>query len=162
MLRSAKTPLLGALLTVMSAGHAAERVPTADIVGSWLTEKKGAVIDIYQCGEEKDELCGRIAWLRKPYKDDGTLKRDDDNPDPSLRDRPLCGIEVFTGLKRTDKDTWAFGDVYNPKDGNSYSAYMDANEDGTVDIRVYIGIPLIGKSETWTRADNIDTGCPAD
>lgn len=143
--------------------HAASRVSVDAVLGPWLTEKKGAVIEIYECGTHQDrELCGRIAWLRKPYTDEGELKRDPENPDPSLRDRPLCGIEVVTGLKRNDEDTWTFGRVYNPKDGNQYRAYLDAKGDGTVRIRGYIGIPLFGKSETWTRPEGIDIGCPAD
>lgn len=164
MLKSAR-PILPALLLLVSttlAARADGRVPVEDVLGPWLTEKKGAVIDIHECGDGENELCGRIAWLKKPYSDDGELKRDAENPDPSLRGRPLCGIKVFNGLKRNDRNTWTFGDVYNPKDGNSYSAYLDANDDGTVNIRVYIGIPLIGKSETWTRPSGIDIGCPSD
>lgn len=152
--------LVAAAFVTTLAAQADSRVPAGDIFGPWLTEKEGAVIDIYECGEEERELCGRIAWLKKPYTDEGKLKRDPENPDLSLRDRPLCGIEVVSGLERIDKDTWGFGRVYNPKDGNRYSAYLNANDDGTVHIRGYIGIPLIGKSETWTRPEGIDIGCP--
>jgi len=151
----------GAAVVLAAAAGAASRVSVDRILGPWLTEKKGAVIEIYECGDEQDrELCGRIVWLRKPYTDDGRLKRDPKNPDASLRDRPLCGMEVFTGLKRADEDTWAFGRVYNPKDGNQYRAYLDADDDGTVHIRGYVGIPLFGKSEDWTRPEGIDIGCP--
>lgn len=153
----------GAALLLAAAAGADSRVSVDQILGPWLTEKKGAVIEIYQCGSTSErELCGRIAWLREPYTDDGELKRDPENPDASLRDRPLCGITVFTGLKRKDKDTWAFGRVYNPKDGNEYRAYLEAEDDGTVHIRGYIGIPLIGKSEDWTRPEVIDIGCPSE
>jgi uncharacterized protein (DUF2147 family) len=153
-------PAALAILITATAG-ADSRISVDQVTGPWLTEKKGAVIEIYECGPAQDrELCGRIVWLKKPYTDDGELKRDPENPDPALRDRPLCGIEVFTGLKRNDKDTWTFGHVYNPKDGKHYRAYLNAYEDGTVRIRGYIGIPLIGKSETWTRPDGIDIGCP--
>ncbi|MDZ7839956.1 MAG: DUF2147 domain-containing protein [Gammaproteobacteria bacterium] len=162
MHRLLKAALAGSTAVVLAAGvHADSRVEVDSILGPWLTGKKGAVIDVYECGEHGEpELCGRIAWLRKPYNDEGKLKRDPENPEASLRDRPLCGIEVFTGLKRTDRNTWAFGHVYNPKDGKHYRAYLDAGDDGTVSIRGYIGIPLFGKSETWTRPEDIDIGCP--
>lgn len=158
----AKIVLAGSTVVLLAtAAPADDRVSVDQILGPWLTEKEGAVIEIYECGDDQDrELCGRIAWLRKPYTDEGELKRDPENPDAALRDRPLCGIEVFTGLKRTDKDTWAYGRVYNPKDGNQYRAYLDARDDGTVHIRGYVGIPLFGKSETWTRPADIDVGCP--
>lgn len=162
MLKFAQKAPPGILLLFTLAAHGGERVPIADLLGPWLTEKEGAVINIYECGEGARELCGRIAWLKKPYTDEGELKRDRENPDSSLRDRPICGTEVLTGLKRTDKDTWAFGDVYNPKDGNEYSAYLDVNRDGTLHIRGFIGIPLIGKSETWTRPQGTNIGCPSE
>lgn len=159
-----RAALAGGMTVVLAAAAQADsRIGVDEILGPWLTGKKGAVIEIYECGpDDERELCGRIAWLRKPYTDDGKLKRDPKNPDPSVRDRPLCGIEVFTGLKRNDKDTWAFGRVYNPKDGRQYRAYLDANDDGTVRIRAYVGLPLFGKSETWTRPEGIDIGCPVD
>jgi len=161
MYRFTRAALAGAAALLAVAAAADGRVAVDEITGPWLTEKRGAVIDIYHCGSDQDEvLCGRIVWLRKPYTDDGELKRDPENPDPSLRDRPLCGIEVFTSLKRKDKNTWAWGHVYNPKDGNQYRAYLEADDDATVHIRAYIGIPLIGKSEDWTRPQGIDIGCP--
>lgn len=153
----------GLAVFLAAAAHGSSRIDMQEILGPWLTEKKGAVIEIYECGAvDEPELCGRIAWLRKPYTDDGGLKRDEENPDASLRQRPLCGIEVFTGLKRHNKNTWAFGRVYNPKDGRQYRAYLDAYDDGTVKIRGYIGIPLFGKSEIWVRPQGIDVGCPED
>jgi len=154
--------LLGSVIlsNTMLAG-AADRASIDEVVGPWLTEKEGAVIELYDCGDGSEtEICGRIVWLREPYTDDGELKKDPDNPDPSLRDRPMCGIQVVTGLKRADKNTWTHGRVYNPKDGRSYSAYLDVKEQGHLHVRVYVGIPLIGRSETWSRPQGIDIGCP--
>lgn len=163
MLELAKVALLGGLLAVTATVPTQEPEVSVDhVLGPWLTGKKGAVIDIYRCGDGNEELCGRIAWLKKPYHSDGTLKRDPENPDEALRKRPLCGIEVFTGLTRTDADTWGHGRVYNPEDGHRYHAYLNANDDGTLYIRGYIGIPLFGRSETWTRPNGIDIHCPPD
>lgn len=163
MLQLAKLAVLSGFLAVTAIVPSTQPDVSIDqVLGPWLTGKKGAVIDIYRCGDGKEELCGRIAWLKKPYHHDGTLKRDPENPDKALRQRPLCGIEVFTGLARTDADTWAHGRVYNPEDGHRYHAYLNVNDDGTLHIRGYIGIPLFGKSETWTRPKGIDIGCPPD
>lgn len=157
--------LSAALLLLSATSHARERAAPEDVLGPWLTEKEGAVIELYQCdkADKEREICGRIAWLEDPYTDDGKLKRDLENPVASLRDRPRCGLEVVTGLTRSDKDTWTDGRVYNPKDGQEYSAYLDVKEDERIRIRVFLGIPLIGKSEIWTRpGDDINIGCPDD
>ncbi|MGA8260352.1 MAG: DUF2147 domain-containing protein [Arenicellales bacterium] len=163
MLTFAKLAVLGGILAITVTAPTHEtKVGVDHVLGPWLTGKKGAVIDIYRCGDKDKELCGRIAWLRKPYHSDGKLKRDPDNPEESLRHRSLCGIEVFTGLRRTDAHTWGHGRVYNPEDGRRYRAYVRADDDGTLHIRGYIGIPLFGRSETWTRPDGIDIHCPPD
>jgi len=160
MLRNARRLLIGCLAAAPVVA-VAERASLDQVLGPWLTEKEGAVIELYECGVEGEkEVCGRIAWLREPYRDGGELKRDPENPDPALRDRPMCGMQVVTGLKRRDENTWTFGRVYNPKDGRRYSAYIDWKAPGELHIRAYVGIPLIGKSETWTRPGDIATGCP--
>ncbi|MBS1269160.1 MAG: hypothetical protein MAG794_00104 [Gammaproteobacteria bacterium] len=161
MLNFPKAMLLwGAIALMTTIPGAASEALVEEVLGSWLTGKEGAVIEIYKCDGER-ELCGRITWLKKPYTHEGELKRDSRNPDASLRDRPRCGIIVVTGLRRIDEDTWAHGRVYNPKSGNRYRAYLDLNDDGTIRIRAYIGIPLVGKSDTWTRPEGIDIGCPS-
>lgn len=129
-----------------------------DVLGYWLTEKKGAVIELYKCAEDT-ELCGRIAWLKKPYGKDGKLKTDTGNPDPSLRNRPRCGIAVVTGLKPTAKQVWKGGRVYDPKSGNRYSARIRLKDKNRLNVRVYLGIPIIGITENWSRPEDIDVAC---
>jgi len=153
----------GAVLLLISlVGAAQDRYSVEDVLGPWLTGKKGAVIELYRCGNGGEgRICGRIVWLREPYTDDGKLKRDPENPVASLRDRPMCGLKVVSGLTRSDDNTWSGGRVYNPKDGREYRAYLEIKEKGKIRIRAYLGLPLIGKSETWTRpGDHIDIGCP--
>jgi len=159
-----KAALLAATLMLPSRAVIAQddTVP-GQVLGPWLTGEQGAVIELYRCGDSgAEELCGRIVWLEEPYTDDGRLKRDTQNPAPSLRDRPRCGLEVVTGLARKDDgDTWTGGRVYNPQDGKRYKARLKAGDGEQLTIRVYLGIPLIGKSETWTRpGQDIELGCP--
>ncbi|MDA8051762.1 MAG: DUF2147 domain-containing protein [Rhodospirillales bacterium] len=59
--------------------------------GVWLMERRVAV-QIFDCA---GLLCGRILWLRFPRDPEGPLVRDKDNPDPALRQRPLCGLAII-------------------------------------------------------------------
>lgn len=128
------------------------------VAGFWLTEKRSAVVELYDCGAR---LCGRIAWLAEPRAGDGSLRRDRDNPDPSKRDRPWCGLTVITGLERSGDGRWEGGRFYYPKHGRSYRIRL-AREGRTLAVRAYLGVPLLGRSETWTPAGPEKRGCPVE
>lgn len=127
------------------------------LTGNWMTEKKGVIIRIYECG---DQLCGRTIWLKKPNWKDGSPRLDSENPDPALRSRPWCGIEVVTGLKKKKDGVWEGGKVYDPKSGSSYDFDLKTSGAG-LKARGYLKVPLLGKTDDWTKADisNI-TPCP--
>lgn len=115
--------------------------------GLWMTEKKGVIIDVYACG---DALCGRTVWLKKMTFKDGRDRLDAKNPDAALRARHWCGIEVITGVKPVSKTEWRGGDVYDPKTGRTFDFDMEQRGD-TMKVLGYLGVTVLGKSETWTR-----------
>lgn len=142
-----------ALLTAAPAGSAAN----APLLGYWLSEKEKLVVEFYECGAE---VCGRIAWLAKPYNSRGTLRRDTKNPDPALRGRPWCGIEVVHGLRPNGEGQWESGEVYDPKRGATYSLAVKQMSDGRLELRAYVGIKLFGRTEVWSRpAPDQKLGC---
>jgi uncharacterized protein (DUF2147 family) len=128
---------------------AAARADGQSVLGLWLVQEKSGIVEIHPCGAA---LCGRLAWLRQPLRADGLIKRDDRNPDPALRARTICGMDMLTGFKPAGPDEWDGGRAYDPNDGSTYHAEMRVEPDGTLRLRGYIGIPLLGKSQIWTRA----------
>lgn len=147
----------GIALTASGAAGAAPADGGAEILGHWLSEKEKLIVEFYPCG---DEICGRIAWLAKTHKD-GKLRRDVKNPDPALRDRPWCGIEVIRGLEPEGDGEWEGGHVYDPKRGKTYKLAAEAKGDDRLKLRAYMGIKLLGKTETWTRPDpDQEIACP--
>jgi uncharacterized protein (DUF2147 family) len=133
----------------------ATRAEAGAIDGVWLTGKKEVGVELYECDEG---LCGKIVWLAKPRWSDNQLKRDERNPDPALRDRHWCGIEVISGLT-PDGGNWESGDFYYPKDGKTYDIDIEPRGDGTLKVRAYLGVKLLGKTEIWTRPDGSLGGC---
>lgn len=117
--------------------------------GFWLTEKKGVIVQLYDCG---DALCGKTVWMKKMTHTDGAPRLDVKNPDPALRDRHWCGITPITGLKPDGPGEWSGGEVYDPKTGETFNFRL-RTEGPHVKVRGYVGVPLLGKSETWTKAD---------
>jgi uncharacterized protein (DUF2147 family) len=96
-------------------------------------------------------LCGKLVWFKWPNDAQGLPLIDVKNPDPALRTRPLLGLTVLDGLHRTGENTWEGGNIYDPDDGATYTASMSMLEDGSLQVRAYVLLPVLGKTFFWTR-----------
>lgn len=122
----------------------------AKITGEWLTEGGKSKVRIENCGEK---LCGSIVWLKEPNSKTGGAKTDLNNPDEKLQMRPILGLRLIGGFIRGEEDNvWEDGEIYNPEDGETYSCTLTLQENGTLEVRGYIGWPIFGKTQIWTRA----------
>ena len=81
-------------------------------------------------------------------------KTDVNNPDPMLRSRPLIGLELFEGFRYDGDGEWSGGTIYDPNNGKTYRCKIKLIGPDTLKVRGFIGISLIGRSETWTRKSN--------
>jgi len=135
------------LLAVLGAAVAA-RASGATPVGVWYAEGGTARVQIEPCGAE---LCGRVVWLRSPLDDDGCDLRDRRNPNPALRGRKVAGLEILRGLTPRADGTWRSGRIYDPTSGSTYTCQLTLDGDDRLRLRGYVGVPLIGRTTTWTR-----------
>src|SRR5204863_3693239 len=111
-------------------------------VGLWATEGQRGQVKIESCG---DKLCGAIAALAEPNNAEGQPKRDRNNPNEGLRERPIVGLAILQGFA-ADKDEhgkWAGGTIYEPESGSTYKCTMTLQADGTLEVRGYVGLPLL-------------------
>lgn len=137
-----------ALICLAQYGQAQEGAVTGDaVLGEWLTAEGKARVLLFKCGEE---VCGKIVWLKEPMKN-GKETVDDKNPDLALRGRPVTGLEILRGFQFDGEDEWTGGKIYDPESGDTYSAKLVLQEDGRLKLRGYVLIPLLGRSEYWTR-----------
>jgi len=119
-----------------------------DIVGIWLTSgKEPAKIQIYKSGEK---FYGKIIWLKNPTEN-GKQRTDNNNPDKIKRSNPIIGLVMLTGFKFDGDDEWKGGNIYDPESGKTYNSYMYLKGNNTLRVRGYVGISLLGRTETWTR-----------
>ncbi len=122
---------------------------TNDICGVWLEEKKQSHIEIYK---NKNGLYeGKIIWLAEPLDENGNIKKDKENPNPTLREKKLEGLTIIKELEATDDNKWGNGSIYDARSGKTYNLNATLKNNNTLFMRGYIGFSLIGKTTTWTK-----------
>ena len=117
-------------------------------VGIWLHANGRIRVEIAPCG---DRLCGRIVWFKRPNDAHGRPRANSKNTDRALRTRPLLGLTVLRGLRRSGDTAWEGGEIYNPDDGTDYKASISMDNNDTLHVRAYLLFPLLGKTQIWTR-----------
>jgi uncharacterized protein (DUF2147 family) len=86
-----------------------------------------------------------------PNASDDRPDRDVKNPDPALRDRLLTGLELFRGFSYDGDGRWTGGTIYDPNSGKTYRCIITWVDKNTLKVRGYIGVPMLGRTETWNR-----------
>jgi len=138
-----------AALLALAIGKDSTAAGNASPIGRWRTEGGGSHIEIYRCGQH---LCGRIVWLKEPRDQDGQIAVDSKNPDPAKRTRTLVGLTMMWNFTAaSDPDEWEGGRIYNPRDGDTYRGMMKLQPDGSLEVRGYIAVPVLGGSTVWKR-----------
>ena len=121
-----------------------------DPTGLWLTENKRAVIEIDKCGAS---ICGHIAWIIE-----GGMQTDSKNPDAAKRNQPMCDLPILWGFTQNAKNAkvWESGNIYKADEGDTYHATVSVIDENKLYLRGYVGIPLLGKTQYWTRVSAKD------
>ncbi len=119
------------------------------ILGTWLTGEGLGKVEIYKNGEK---FQGRIVWLKEPLDPKtGKPKTDINHPDKSVRNREILGLVTLWGFVYNGKDKWENGHVYDPKNGKEYKCVIRLKNPETLEVRGYIGVTLIGRTDVWLR-----------
>lgn len=136
-----------ALVTLLFAAFApAHAAPDSGPNGFWLTQAGDAKVQVSRCG---GGICGKVVWLRDPIDNTtGKPQADNKNPDPSLRNRPIIGVQLFLDMQQSGPNSWS-GRIYNADDGQSYASTVTQVDAGRLEVRGCVGA-LCG-TEMWTR-----------
>ena len=123
----------------------------ASPVGVWKTidDQSGKPRSLVRITEQGGELRGSIVKL---FREPG----EEQNPkcekcEGALRDQPIVGMTILTGMKK-DGDQYSGGQILDPSSGKVYKSKMSVTEGGKkLDVRGYIGVPMLGRTQTWVR-----------
>jgi uncharacterized protein (DUF2147 family) len=105
----------------------------APVNGNWYSDNKDSIVTIGQCGPV---VCGKISKIIAPTKD-GKPARDENNPNPALRNRPVLGLELLSGFKDAGKE-WV-GVIYDPRAGKSYKSKLVRLVNGNLQVKGCVG-----------------------
>jgi uncharacterized protein (DUF2147 family) len=150
---------LAVLLTIAATALGAAGSGAEAILGKWRTEagEQGgrATVEIRRQG---DRFVGVIVALEEPkfaadHERAGQPKVDLENPDASLRERPIVGLRILSGFTYDGDGRWSGGTIYDPANGKTYKSRLTHAGADTLDVRGYVGVPLFGRSTTWKRVD---------
>src|ERR1700748_2714896 len=112
-----------------------------DPTGDWRVADGVANIRVAECNHD---MWGVVAWEKTPGG------HDDNNPDAAKKSRPTLGMPILIDMKKkAGVDQWE-GQVYNAKDGQSYSSTIKPVGTDQLEIQGCVLGFLCG-GETWTR-----------
>jgi uncharacterized protein (DUF2147 family) len=128
---------------------------TSSPIGLWKTidDHSGKPRSLMRITESNGEFRGKIEkLLRDPGEDQNPTCSKCEGP---LKDLPILGLTLMTGMKHGgNSNEYVDGRLFDPDSGNTYKGKMTLIDNGKkLNVRGYIGIPLLGRSQTWLREE---------
>ena len=128
------------------------------VMGTWLSESKKAHVRLEPCADAaRGPLCGVVAALFSPRGPDGVAVApeaavDIHNADPARRSRKILGMVMLYDFKKgSEPNSFEDGTIYSAENGKTYKANLSLQADGTLRLRGYVGLPMFGETQVWTR-----------
>ena len=70
------------------------------------------------------------------------------------KDKPVAGMTIIRGAKKGDDGVWTGGEILDPNNGKVYKLNLKPVDGGKkLEVRGYVGMPLLGRTQTWIRAE---------
>ncbi len=144
-----KYSFLTAMIFFLFAGVSMGQEEGDKLIGVWEPSHGKARVKIDKIG---NKYYGRIVWLKEPNDPEtGKPKTDRNNPDESMRSTPLRGYRLLKDFTYEGNGVWANGTIYDPENGSTYKCEIKLKDDNTIDIRGYIGVKTLGRTDEWKR-----------
>lgn len=146
------TAALGLLVAATLIPTGLAQAASANPTGIWRKAKQGerpGKMEVFRCGAGKKLLCAKIVWLQQPNDSKGKPLHDIRNSNTSMRARPILGLPIINGMQPVSANQWK-GSIYNPEDGNTYSATLTLVSRNQIHLKGCKAWLLCGE-RTWLR-----------
>ncbi len=141
-------PLFFSFLMTFSCFSHAENSP----VGLWKTidDSTGKPRSLIRISDKNGEL---IATIEKGLLPGETGEKVCGKCTDERKDKPLVGMIIMDGIKQKG-DVYEGGHILDPDNGKIYKCKIKLDSTGNkLEVRGFIGISLIGRSQTWLREE---------
>ena len=117
------------------------------VIGKWKTidDETGKAKSIVEISEKNGKLYGKVVEILTDKKD----AKCDKCPGAD-KGKPIKGLTIITGLKK-DGSEYNGGKILDPTSGKEYKCMMKLNGKDKLDVRGYVGIQALGRTQTWIR-----------
>lgn len=69
------------------------------------------------------------------------------------KNAPVIGLVILSGLTKEGEE-YVGGQILDPENGKVYRSKVRLTDNGKrLDVRGYIGVPMLGRSQTWLRQE---------
>lgn len=144
-----KTLVAGLLLAAVAGAAMAQATPA----GLWKTidDKTKAEKSLVRITDAGGVYTGKVEKILSDKPDAKCTECTD-----ARKDQPVQGMVILRDIKQdaSDKGLWVGGDILDPNDGKVYKVQLKPVDGGKkLDVRGYIGTPLLGRTQTWIRVE---------
>ncbi|MTG98384.1 MULTISPECIES: DUF2147 domain-containing protein [Myroides] len=120
------------------------------IVGKWKTiddstGKEKSIVEIY---EKDGKYYGKVAKLLNPSKPNPKCEKCEGDE----KGAPIEGLVIIKGLQKKGEE-YTGGKITDPESGKQYKCTVKLNGKDKLDVRGYVGISLMGRTQTWVKAN---------
>ncbi|WP_352310438.1 DUF2147 domain-containing protein [Psychrobacter sp. W2-37-MNA-CIBAN-0211] len=142
---------ISSVLTFTAGALLSTSVFAASLNGTqWQTidDKTGEKKAIIQLNESNGKVSGKIIKVLNKEEAKAVCTK----CPGSLKNKPIEGLQILSGLKADGNNKWSDGKLVDPESGKTYSGKLTLSDNGqSLDLRGYVGSPLFGRSQTWQR-----------
>lgn len=143
--------IIASLVIAVGSALLSNAVFAASLDGTqWQTvdEKTGEKKAIIQLNENSGQVSGKIIKVLDSKK----AKANCEKCTGSLKNKPIEGLQILTGMRADGTNQWSNGKLVDPETGKIYSGKINLSDNGqSLKLRGYVGSPVFGRSQTWQR-----------
>ena len=135
------------IATFVLTAFAALSMQAQTVTGKWKTidDETGKPKSIVEISEKNGKIYGKVVEILTDKKDAKCDKCKGDD-----KGKPIKGLTIIKGLSKDGKE-YSGGTITDPSSGKEYKCALKLNGSDKLDVRGYVGIQALGRTQTWVR-----------